>query len=143
MIKSYSEFINEEFSAADKGLLKALMADTMHNIDAHGFVPEYCEIRQDKSETGIDTKRLDIRISAKKDVILNECEKDVTVMVLPSNYKPNALVSLSPGSWSKDTPLNRFEAVQDEGVCRMFRELYDDVCAEYGQLNMIIITLMY
>lgn len=35
MIKSYSEFINEEFSQIDKAFIKTLMADTLYNIDAH------------------------------------------------------------------------------------------------------------
>ena len=136
MIKSYSEFINEEFSQSDRALIKNLMADTLYNIDEHGYVPEFCETNQDG-----DT--FYIRISAKKDVILNECEKDVTVMVLPSNYKPNALMSLESGSYSKETTLDRFEVIKDEGASQMFRNLYDDVCKEYGKLNMIIITLMY
>ena len=136
MIKSYSEFINEEFSQTDKAFIKTLMADTLYNIDAHGYVPEYCETRQ-------EDETFYIRVSAKKDVILNECEKDVTVMVLPSNYKPNALMSLESGSYSKETTLDKFEVIRDESASQMFRNLYDDVCNEYGKLNMIIITLVY
>ena len=136
MIKSYSEFINEEFSMSDRSLLKSLMSGTLHNIDTYGYSPEYCE-------TNLDGKTLRIRVSARMDCVLSECSNDITVMVLPSNYNPNALVSLERGSYSKDATLDKFESVKDEGVCGMFRELYDDSCSEYGKLNMIIITLVY
>jgi len=136
MIKTYSEFINEELTSNDRLKIKELLTGMMHNIDSHGFIPEFSDVRQEE-------KTVYIRVSAKEDTVLSECTQDVTAMVLPSNFKPNALISLETGSYRKDTTIDKFEVVKDPAACEMCKALYDDVKKEYGDTNMVIVSLMY
>lgn len=136
IIKTYSDFINEELTANDKNKIKQLLVGMMHNINTHGFVPEFAEVNQ-------EDKTVYINVSAKEDALLNECTENITAMILPSNFTPNALLSLETGSYSKETTLDKFEVIKDPGTCEMCRNLYDDVKKEYGDINMVIVSLMY
>lgn len=135
-IKTYSDFINEELAANDKNKIKQLLVGTMHNINAHGFVPEFAEVNH-------EDKTVYINVSAKEDALLNECTENITVMILPSNFTPNAFLSLETGSYSKETTIDKFEVIKEPSTREMCRSLYDDVKKEYSDINMVIVSLMY
>lgn len=135
-IKTYSDFINEELTANDKHKIKQLLVGVMHNINTHGFVPEFAEVNKEDNTVYIN-------VSAKEDALLNECTENITAMILPSDFTPNALLSLETGSYLKETTLDTFEVIKEPSTCEMCRTLYDDVKKEYGDINMIIVSLMY
>lgn len=135
-IKTYSDFINEELTANDKNKIKQLLVGVMYNINTHGFVPEFAEVN-------LEDNTVYINVSAKEDALLNECTENITAMILPSDFTPNALLSLETGSYLKETTLDTFEVIKEPSTCEMCRNLYDDVKKEYGDINMVIVSLMY
>lgn len=115
MIKKYEEFVNESLTKND--IYPYIMKGVIDVFKTRRNENDYVEVKN------IDGQNV-ITISSVPEKTIRELNSDITLFILPENYKPNVAVGIDNSAYKKGLSVEKLQFLKTEKMTEMAKEFY-------------------
>lgn len=135
-IKKYDEFVNESLTKND--IYPYMMKGVLEVMRDHRNDNEYVDVKKSDGE-------FVMTVSSIPEKTIKELNSEITMFILPDNYKPNVGVGIDSGSYKRGASVEKFQFLKTEKMVEMAKEFYRLVKDEpaFNDISAIYLVVKY
>lgn len=135
-IKKYDEFVNESLTKND--IYPYMMKGVLEVMRDHRNDNEYVDVKKSDGE-------FVMTVSSIPEKTIKELNSEITMFILPDNYKPNVGVGIDSGSYKRGASVEKFQFLKTEKMVEMAKEFYRTVKEDssFNDISAIYLVVKY